>query len=291
PVHLELRVGLVFDLQQQVAAAVALAGQPDRLPGADAPGHLHVQLAAVEGDAHAVAAVDRLQRHRQLGAGIAARLRATGRARAARTGTLAREQALEEIAEAAAGAAADVAEDLVEVEAGAVEAARRRMELLAGAVAARAQLVVGRALLRVAQRLVGLAHGLELLLRVRLLAHVRVVLAGQPAVGRADLGLARAGLDPEDRVVILELHATTLLAPRRRPGLETRRPAARTPRAGILRPAVAAPRRGDRTPLPVPSARAGRRPGRGLSSPRCGAAWSPGAWGCRCAARRCGRWR
>src|SRR5690606_13121021 len=203
----------------------------------------------------------------------------------------AREQALEEIAEAAAGAAADVAEDLVEVEAGAVEAARRRMELLAGAVAARAQLVVGRALLRVAQRLVGLAHGLELLLRVRLLAHVRVVLAGQPAVGRADLGLARAGLDPEDRVVILELHATTLLAPRRRPGLETRRPAARTPRAGILRPAVAAPRRGDRTPLPVPSARAGGRPGRGLSSPRCGAAWSPGAWGCRCAARRCGRWR
>src|SRR5690606_39453862 len=118
---------------------------------------------------------------------------------------------------------------------------------------------------------------LELLLRVRLLAHVRVVLAGQPAVGRADLGLARAGLDPEDRVVILELHATTLPAPRRRPGLETRRPAARTPRAGNLRPTVPAPRRGDRTPLPVPAAPAGGRAGRGPGSPRSARAGAPGA--------------
>src|SRR5690606_30218965 len=198
-VHLELRMSLVLDLQQQVAAIVALPGQAYRLAGADALGHTHVQLAAVEVDAHAVAAVDGLQRHRKLGPGIPARLRARAGRATPSAGTLAREQALEEVAEAAATrAAAHVAEDLLAVEAGAIEPARRRMELLAGTVAACAQLVVGGALLRIAQGLVGLADGLELLLGVRLLAHVRVVLAGEPAVGRADLGLAGARLDPED---------------------------------------------------------------------------------------------
>src|SRR5690606_9027288 len=124
-----------------------------------------------------------------------------------------------EIAEAGAARAPDhVAEHFLEVEALATASTRRRVELLPGPVTACTQLVVGGALLRIAQGLVGLADGLELLLGVRLLAHVRVVLAGEPAVGRADLGLAGARLDPEDRVVILELHANTLLVPRPSPG-------------------------------------------------------------------------
>src|SRR5690606_16179891 len=192
---------------------------------------------------------------------------------------------------AATGASADVAEDLVEVEARAVEAARRRMELLAGAVAARAQLVVGRPLLRVAQRLVGLADSLELLLGVGLLAHVRVVLARQPAIGRADLGLAGARLDPEDRVVILELHANTLLTPRPWPGAgnTTARGANATGRdSKACRHRAVARRRDTASSSGRPRRRtAGPR----LSSPRCGAAWSRGAWGCGGAARRCGRGR
>src|SRR5690606_159170 len=79
-------------------------------------------------------------------------------------------------------------------------------------VAARAKLVVRGALLRVAQGLVGFADRLEPVLGVGLLAHIRVVLARQPAVGRADLRLACARLDPEDRVIVLELHGNTLLA-------------------------------------------------------------------------------
>ncbi len=80
----------------------ALPGQADHLPGPDALGHAHVQLLAVDGDAQA-AVVGRLQRYRQLGAGItgcgagpgAAEARAGARALAA---ALAREQALEEVA-------------------------------------------------------------------------------------------------------------------------------------------------------------------------------------------------
>src|SRR3546814_6710176 len=84
------------------------------------------------------------------------------------TAGLAPEQAFEEIAETAARPAAG--EDLVEIEAfrrtamAVTVAAGRRLHLVAGSVAAGAQLVVGGALLRVAQRLVGLVDGLELLL-------------------------------------------------------------------------------------------------------------------------------
>src|SRR3546814_20199359 len=84
-------------------------------------------------------------------------------------------------------------------------AAGRRLHLVAGSVAAGAQLVVGGALLRVAQRLVGLLDGLELLLRAGFLADIRVVLACQPAVRGLDLGVASTGLDARDGVVDLEL--------------------------------------------------------------------------------------
>src|SRR5690606_30724665 len=121
------------------------------------------------------------------------------------------EQFLEEVAEAAARATSG--EDLLEVEAflsaaAVPEPARRGPDLVAGAVAARAQLVVGLALGRIAQRLVGLVDLLEALLGVRFLADVGMVFARQPAIGGLDLGLAGARLDAEDRVVVLELHGT-----------------------------------------------------------------------------------
>src|SRR5690606_36074994 len=185
----------------------ALPGQADRLAGTHALGHPYLQGLAVDADAHAVAAVERLKRHRQARAAVATRLRPT-RATGAGAAAAASEQFLEEVAEAAAGTTAG--EDLVVVETAGpravAKAARWRLHLVAGAVAARAQLVVGLAPVRVAQRLVRLADGLEALLRVGLLAHVGVVLARQAAIGGLDLGLARAGLDPEDVVVVLELH-------------------------------------------------------------------------------------
>src|SRR5690606_32222389 len=79
--------------------------------------------------------------------------------------------------------------------------------LVAGPVTAGAELVVGGALLRIAQRLVGLVDRLELVLGAGFLADVGMVFARQPPVGALDLGLARARFDPEGAVVILEFHA------------------------------------------------------------------------------------
>src|SRR5690606_33211088 len=118
-------------------------------------------------------------------------------------------------------AGATAGEDLVVVEPALLgpvaESARRRLDLVTGPVAARAQLVVSLAPLRIAQRLVSLVDGLEALLGVGLLAHVRVVLARQAAIGGLDLGLASAGLDPEDVVIVLELHVTVARPSSRRP--------------------------------------------------------------------------
>src|SRR5690606_8276091 len=165
----------------------------------------------VDADAHAAAGIHRLQRHRQLGPGHAV-VGSAGWLRAARAGAAATapEQALEEIREPAARAAAG--EDLLEVEVrlpalAMPEAARRRPHLVAGPVTAGAELVVGGALLRIAQRLVGLVDRLELVLGAGFLADVGVVLARQPPVGALALGLARAGFDPEGAVVILGFHA------------------------------------------------------------------------------------
>src|SRR5690606_8302540 len=77
------------------------------------------------------------------------------------------------------------------------EAAVRRPHLIARTVSTRAQLVVGGALGRVAQRFIGLVDGLEPFFRVRLLAYVRMVFAGQAPVGGLDLGVASARVDAE----------------------------------------------------------------------------------------------
>ena len=210
----------VLDLQVQVAAAAALPAEADRLPFAHALGDTHVQRPAVDADAHAVAAVDGLQWHRQLGARVASRLGATpvGRALCGATAA-ASEQFLEEVAESTARATPG--KDLVVVEAARrplAEPAVRRADLVAGAVAALPQLVVGRALLGVAQGLVRFVDGLELFLGAGFLAHVRVVLARQPPVGGLDLGLARARLHAEDPVVVLELHRAAGPCPRKAEG-------------------------------------------------------------------------
>src|SRR5690606_11030703 len=127
---------------------------------------------------------------------------------------LAPEQAFEEVAEAAVAPAATEHLLVVEARAAALaaEATGRRMDVVAGPVAACAQLVVGLAALRVAQRLVGLVDRLEAVLGVGLLADVGMVLARKPPVGGLDLGVTGAGFDPQHRVVILELHACSVRA-------------------------------------------------------------------------------
>src|SRR5690606_18237990 len=126
-------------------------------------------------------------------------------------------------------------------------------------VAAGAQLVVGLAPGGIAQRLVGLVDGLELVLGAGFLADVGMVFAREPAVGGLDLRLSGIGLHAQDAVVILELHARSTTTARVR--------------------AVAVYRRRDAI-----SARPARPPGSGE-------AWFPAAWGSRSPARRCCRWR
>src|SRR5690606_9817576 len=96
---------------------------------------------------------------------------------------------------------------------------RRRTELLALFPAA-AELVVRGALLRIAKHLVSLVHFLEALLGVRLLADVRVVLAGEAPVRPLDVVRRRIASDAHDRVVILEFHSSS----RRRCFLDDPRP-------------------------------------------------------------------
>src|SRR2546430_7494735 len=93
--------------------------------------------------------------------------------------------------------------------AGELEAAapvRGRPELLAGFPVG-AELIVCGALLGVLQHLVRLLHFLEARLRVRLLAHIGVVLARQPPVGGLDPIRAGRPLHAQDLVVVAEFHA------------------------------------------------------------------------------------
>jgi hypothetical protein len=119
------------------------------------------------------------------------------------------EQRLEEIArvevgaERAAAAEAAARPAAAELEAGIP--VRRRLELLAGLPVA-AHLVVGGPLLRIPQDLVGLVDLLEALLGVGGLAHVRVVLAGELAVGLLDVVLRGRARHAEGVVVVLVFH-------------------------------------------------------------------------------------
>src|SRR5690606_25795136 len=126
----------------------------------------------------AVAAVHRLQRDRQPRAQVGGSVRVRAARlllRVATAASLAPEQAFEEITETATRPAAG--EDLVEVEASlcpaVAVAAGRRLHFVAWTIAAGAQLVVSRPLLRVAQRLVGFVDGFEFLLRAGFLADIR----------------------------------------------------------------------------------------------------------------------
>jgi hypothetical protein len=69
-----------------------------------------------------------------------------------------------------------------------------------------AQLVVGCALFRITQHFVGLAHFLETLLGIRLLAHVRMVLAGELSVGALNVVLGGIPFHAHDLVVVLVFH-------------------------------------------------------------------------------------
>src|SRR5205085_713537 len=144
------------------------AAQADLLAGLHAGRDLHVEHLVVEADARHAAAECGLQIDLDPCVQVlAARTRARTRTAAARA--RAAEQALEEIAEAtriatcATGAArgAAIAEDLAEIEIEVLLEVRRWPELLARTIAARAQAVVGLALLLVAQDLVRLVDVLE----------------------------------------------------------------------------------------------------------------------------------
>src|SRR5436190_16813154 len=82
---------------------------------------------------------------------------------------------------------------------------RRGLEVLSG-LESRSQLIVGRLLLGILERLVRLGDLLEALLRPGLLVHVRMVLLRELAIGLLDVLGARRALDAQDPVVVLVLH-------------------------------------------------------------------------------------
>src|SRR2546426_554469 len=82
---------------------------------------------------------------------------------------------------------------------------RRWPELLARLPVA-AELVVGGALLRILEHLISLLHFLELGFGIRLLAHVRVVFAGQPPVDLLDLIRTGRALHAQNLVVVPIFH-------------------------------------------------------------------------------------
>ncbi|MOA24175.1 hypothetical protein D3C78_1448450 [compost metagenome] len=83
--------------------------------------------------------------------------------------------------------------------------AGRRLEAALGRHARR-QVVVGHALFLIAQHVIGFVDVAHADFGVAFLADVGVVFAGELAVGAPDLVFRRAALDPENAVVVLELH-------------------------------------------------------------------------------------
>src|ERR1700758_1626347 len=90
----------------------------------------------------------------------------------------------------------------------------RRTKILACRMSL-AQLIVGGALLRTPQYLVGLADLLETGFCVLLLADIRVIFASELAVGLLDLRLGGIARPAHDLVVVLKLHRTYQYANRR----------------------------------------------------------------------------
>ena len=215
-----------LDFEEEIAPSAspdsraALPGQADMLALAHPFGDAYVQGARLYRRPAAGAGLGVLERYRAGLAGVcvfevdedfrvgvfAARVElAPGRTGEAAARRGAPEQAVEEIAEllrrATREAAAVELESLVPV--------RGRTKVLAR-LPFRAEAVVSGALLRVLQDLVGLAELLEARLRVRLLAHVRMKLARELAVGPLDLVLGGVPVDAHHRVVVLVAHGTNL---------------------------------------------------------------------------------
>jgi len=168
---------------------------------------VRLPCASRETQALLAACVGGVQIDRDSGAHVASAHRPALRACAGSRTRAATEQGFKEIAEGPDVLVAHVAE----VESAAavlLRPIRRRAELVAAAITTRAQLVVGRAFLLVAQHLVGFVDRLEFLLGAGFLVLVRVIFARELAIGRLDFGLARGGLHSEYFVVILEFHQT-----------------------------------------------------------------------------------
>src|SRR5690606_27865386 len=209
-----------LDGQIDVAAAAARAGgalprEPDLLAWLHAGRDLHPQGAGLGGG---VAGGRRRCMHRDLaGSASVGVLQADGQgpvligwlaaaalhavehaAAAALAAAVAAEQALEEIAEDAFRA----------VDARLLPAGRRT-EVLAGAPVV-AQPVVHAAPLRVLQHLVSFGDFLEASLGSWFLADIRMVFAGEPAIGRLDLVGSCMARHPEQLVIILVFHRAVL---------------------------------------------------------------------------------
>src|SRR3954452_22544675 len=193
-------------------ARPALTGEPDALAVADAARDVDLEVAPVaEREAPPPAARGLLERELELGLPVAAAHREAVEAAAAAPAapSAAAEQALEEVVDVAL---AELDADVVEVAAPAAALAPAAARPAAGAspgalgllrgAPVRAEAVVLGALLGVAEDLVGLGDLLEAVLGARLLVDIRVVLAGEPPVGTADLVLARSAGDAERLVVV-----------------------------------------------------------------------------------------
>src|SRR5271165_537206 len=114
------------------------------------------------------------------------------------------EQAGEKIAEAI-----EVREPLAARMSETLRPIRGRAKLLTGPVVA-SQLIIGRALLGIAQHLIGFLNLFEAVLGVLLLADVRMILASQLAIGALDLVRIGPTGHAESFVIILILHAHPL---------------------------------------------------------------------------------
>src|SRR5680860_1061068 len=207
-----MRGDLHFQIQVACRAAAhagtALTGQPNALTRRGAGRQPHIQrLAVFETQTLAGALKGLFERDFQARLLIRAHGLETACLEAPRSRSLrkpaAAEQGFEEVAEAAAPRSRP--ETACGMTARGVLPARRRAEILPSAPVG-AELIVSPAFFGIAQHFVGFAQLLETLLRVRLLADIRVIFARQPPI--VLLYLLRSGfaIHPEDLVIIFVFH-------------------------------------------------------------------------------------